>query len=82
MVVGSVTAAVRLRRELERASGYPAEVVHTPKALSKGGCSYSVKADDRLENMIGAFCAEKGLSVKRICKARTEGGETVYDDIS
>lgn len=66
IVTGSVTSAVRLKRVLESASGYPAEVVHTPAQIKRGGCSYSVLADDRLRDFIRPFCAEKDISVKGI----------------
>ena len=66
IVTGSVTSAVRLKRVLESASGYPAEVVHTPPQIKHGGCSYSVLADDRLRDFIRPFCAEKDIPVKGI----------------
>ncbi|MDO5398813.1 MAG: DUF3343 domain-containing protein [bacterium] len=66
IVTGSVTSAVRLKRVLEGASGYPAEVVHTPAQIKRGGCSYSVLADDRLRDFVRPFCAEKDIPVKGI----------------
>lgn len=66
IVTGSVTSAVRLRRILESATGYPAKVVHTPQEIKHGGCSYSVQADDRLRGFIRPFCAERDIGVKGI----------------
>lgn len=66
IVTGSVTSAVRLKRILESATGYPADVVHTPSRIKRGGCSYSVLADDRLKNFIRPFCAERDIPVKGI----------------
>lgn len=66
IVTGSVTSAVRLKRVLEKATGYPAEVVHTPAEIRRGGCSYSVLADDRLRGYIRPFCAEKDIELKGI----------------
>ncbi len=66
IVIGSVTSAVRLKRLLESATGFPCEVVHTPPGLNKGGCSYTVIADDRLKSDIRAFCARKDISIKGI----------------
>lgn len=82
VVIGSVTAAVRFKRDLERASGYPAYVVHTPSGLGEGGCSYSVRADNRLAEFVKQFCAEKEISVKRICIEEFVSGERVYHDLS
>lgn len=66
IVTGSVTSAVRLKRVLEKASGYPAEVVHTPAEIKRGGCSYSVLADDRLRDFVRPFCAEKDIPLKGV----------------
>lgn len=82
IVVGSITAAVRLRKELEKASGHPAEVVRTPPELNKGGCSYSVRADDRLSGFAAAFCAERDIPFKHIYGEEAVGGERVYHALS
>ena len=82
IVIGSVTSAVRFKRELEHASGYPVSVVHTPAALSSGGCSYSIRAYDRLAEFVKQFCSEKNIEVKRICIEEFVGGERVYHDLS
>lgn len=66
IVTGSVTTAVRLGRLLESATGRPADVVHTPAAIKRGGCSYAVRADDRLRDFIRPFCAERDIPVKGI----------------
>lgn len=73
IVTGSVTSAVRLKRVLESAAGHPAEVVHTPAEIKRGGCSYSVLADDRLRDFIRPFCAEKDIPVKGIYMREGEG---------
>ena len=50
ILVGSVTTATRLKKAAEKIIGFPAYVVHTPSALNQGGCSYSVRVDDRALN--------------------------------
>ena len=52
ILVGSVTTATRLKKAAEKIIGFPAYVVHTPSALNQGGCSYSVRVDDRALNEI------------------------------
>ena len=66
IVTGSVTTAVRLSRLLEDTTGRPAAVVHTPAAIKRGGCSYAVRADDRLRELIRPFCAERDIPVKGV----------------
>ena len=67
ITVGSVTTATRLKKRLEAISGYPAEVVHTPGQINRSGeCSYAVRADDRLLDIIKPLCAENGIRIKKI----------------
>ncbi len=78
IVVGSATAAERLKRAAERIVGFPAYVVHTPAAIHHGGCSYSVRLDDRALNEIKKISADNGISFKKIYIEKTEKGERVY----
>ena len=66
IVVGSATAAERLKRAAERIVGFPAYVVHTPAAIHHGGCSYSVRLDDRALNEIKKISADNGISFKKM----------------
>ena len=78
IVVGSVTTAVRLGKLIEKLSGYPAEVVHTPSKLNKGGCSYSVKSDDRAVGLVKSIAKEYGVNIKKIYTEEIIGGERVF----
>ena len=82
IVVGSATAAERLKRAAERIVGFPAYVVHTPAAIHHGGCSYSVRLDDRALNEIKKISADNGISFKKIYIEKTEKGERVYHAVS
>lgn len=78
VVVGSATAAERLRKTAEKNIGIPAYVVKTPAPIRKGGCSYSVRIDDRALNMIKKIARDRGLSYKGIYTVRKKNGESVY----
>ena len=83
ILVGSITIAARLRKQLEAASGYPADVVHTPKKLNEtGGCSYSVRADDRLIPFVRSICSERDIKIKNIYTEEICNGERVYNVVS
>lgn len=82
IVVGSSTTAVRMKNVLEKIVGYPAYVVHTPAELSQGGCSYSVRADDRAMHMIKKIAADNGISFKKIYIEKNNNGERVYHAVS
>lgn len=82
VVIGSSTTAQRLKKALEKRAGIPAYVVKTPPKLRTGGCSYSVKVDDRKVDAVRKIMSDSGISYKKIYKVRNEKGDTFYYDIS
>lgn len=83
IVAGSITVAARLKKLLESASGYPADVVHTPKAINKtGGCSYSVRASDKLLPIVRPLCSEYNIRIRNIYVERFHNGERVFNAVS
>ena len=83
ILVGSITTATRLKKQLEASSGYPADVVHTPKQLNEtGGCSYSVRADDRLVPFVSAICSEHSIKIKGVYTEEIRNGERVFNAVS
>lgn len=82
ILVGSVTTATRLKKVAEKIIGFPAYVVHTPSALNLGGCSYSVRIDNRALSEIRTIADDNQIPIKRIYIERTVNGERVYDVVS
>lgn len=82
VITGSITSATRLAKAVEAMSGYPANVVHTPSAIRSGGCSYSVRCDDRVLSIINDIAKDNGISVKSIYAEKYKNGERVLVDIS
>ena len=82
ILIGSVTTATRLKKAAEKIIGFPAYVVHTPSALNQGGCSYSVRVDDRALNEIRKIAGDNEIPIRRIYIERTVNGERVYDVVS
>ncbi len=64
VVVGSITAATRLSRLIERTIKSPASVVHTPSDIKKGGCSYSVRFKEQYGQRIRGLVSEYNIPVK------------------
>lgn len=81
ILVGSSTTADRLRKVLERVLGYPAYVVHTPSAISRGGCSYCVQLSDRAIGEARQIAADNEIPIKNIYIVKTENGERVYNAV-
>lgn len=74
--IGSVTTAARFARELEK-RGIRAEVVHTPVKINAGGCSYSVRVDERYRRELVMLAEMKKYRLKKFY--RIEEGEAVID---
>ncbi len=71
-VVGSITTAVRLSKELN-ARHIASKVVHTPDAKSSG-CSYSVLTDESGKELL--ISLSERYKIKRILKSDSDG---LYD---
>lgn len=82
ILVGSATTAARLKKAVEKNVGFPAYVVHTPSALSQGGCSYSLRLDDRMMGDVEKIARDNNIRIKNIYIEKTENGESVYHAIS
>lgn len=82
VITGSITSASRLAKIIEALSGYPADVVHTPASIREGGCSYSVRCDDRALSIINDAAKDNGISIKKIYSENYKDGERVFNDIS
>ena len=82
VVVGSQTTAARLARAVEKAIGHPARVVHTPQPIRRGGCSYSVQADDRALAIVKQLALDYGISKRKIYTTKLVNGERVYHALS
>jgi hypothetical protein len=82
ITVGSATTASRLKKAAEKAVGFPAYVVHTPSEIGTGGCSYSVRLDDRALNEIKKIAAYNGINIRKIYIEKFENGERVFNDVS
>lgn len=82
IITGSSTTAVRLKKAVEKIIGYPTYVVHTPSSLNKGGCSYSVKIDDRALNESVKIAKDIGIKIKGVYVEETVNGERVYHGVS
>lgn len=82
ILIGSITSAVRLSRVIEKNTGTPALVLHTPSQIKKGGCSYCVKSDIKSVDTVYSLAASAGVNIKNIYKEKLENGGKVYHDIS
>ncbi len=61
--IGSITSATRLSRKLSQA-GINASILHTPAAVNKGGCSYSVRVRERERGALMAAAESLGIKIR------------------
>ena len=81
-VIGSVTQASRLIRELYKSGIKKASVVNTPAAISNGGCSYSIKSDESETELIYTAARRKNIRIKEVYREIVSGEEYKYESIS
>lgn len=81
IVVGSVTAASRLAKKISHIDINSA-VIHTPAAVSRQGCSYSVRTRLELLGEVKGIIKHSGIKVRQLLLERESGGVRVYDAIS
>ena len=63
VVLSSATGAERLKKQLARDKIH-SEIIQTPKALSDGGCSYSLRFNDHHTKEVKKYIAILRLSHK------------------
>lgn len=78
VTIGSITTAARLARIIEKNTGAPAEVIHTPPHLNKGGCSYSVRFADKYAARARALINEYKVPARKFYSESLDGGQRVY----
>ncbi|MBQ2942883.1 MAG: DUF3343 domain-containing protein [Clostridia bacterium] len=65
VVLSSSTSARRLKKLLSQ-KGIAAEIVQTPRYLSDGGCSYSLKVGNAYLKEVTSLTARLHISVNKI----------------
>ena len=81
ITIGSVTTASRLARLTEKKLGIPAQVVHTPAEINKGGCSYSVRIKEQYREKEKRLAEEYGVPVRKWYSEGADGGKRVYNAV-
>ncbi len=81
IALSSVTAAKRVER-LALENGIFCQTLHTPKIISKNGCSHSVRVKRHLTGDILGICSKLGIQVKGVYAERTVAkGRVEYEKI-
>lgn len=82
-VVGSITSAVRLQKDLNRKGYLKVYVMNTPISISSGGCSYSLKFGENVKSAFFQAAKRRRVKVRGLYRIKSdERGEDVYESIS
>ncbi len=76
----SMTLASRVKKRVNRDGSYVG-VIHTPKCISKGGCTYSLRFKKNKLNEVENVSHELGIKIKGLFKEIKENGEKRYETI-
>ena len=76
-VIGSVTSASRLKRELYKMGVKNAVVVNTPISVSTGGCSYSIEASESEKELIYEAAKRRKIKIKGVYRGEGEELENI-----
>ncbi len=82
ITIGSVTTAARINKKIKSLSNIKSSVIHTPSAISQGGCSYSIRTNFANLNLIRKMAEENKITYKKLFTETKINGELEYNDIS
>ena len=81
VTIGSVTTAARVAKTIENTLGVSVSVVHTPSELNNGGCSYSVRFNDKYESDVQKLITEYKMPVRKWYREIYNNGQRVYNAV-
>ena len=80
LTIGSITTATRAVTIIERHTKVRGQIIHTPRELNKGGCSYSIRYPASLEGELRKIVNDYKIPIKKWFGEVTEGRG--YNDLS
>lgn len=80
--IGSITTAVKLKKNIMRTSGITASVVHTPSDINKGGCSYSLRFKQEYIPIVRQCADNSHIVIKGLFLEKQNGKEKEYHAVS
>ena len=76
-VLSSATTAGRIKRYLEK-EGFTARIIQTPKALSKGGCGYSIVVPEEGKEGIVQAASKLSVRIRGFYREEWKGTTKIY----
>ena len=79
-IYSSVTLATRVRKQLSKDGEYVG-MLHTPKAISKGGCSYALRFKKNKLAAAKKVSEQLGIKIKGIYREVLEDDCRYYEEV-
>lgn len=80
LIFGSATTAKRVEKTASK-YGIISNVIHTPKSISKSGCSHAVRLNEKDFNNIRNILINSDIKVLSVYKEYSVNGQTVYKEM-
>lgn len=80
LIFGSATTAKRVEKTVAK-YGVIANVIHTPKSISKSGCSHSVKINEKDFGAVKQVLSNSDVKVLGVFKEYNVSGKVVYKEM-
>lgn len=76
--VASVNSANRLKARLSDKYSVPSRVIQTPSALTKEGCGYSLKFEDKYKASVKSCASELRINIRAFFREDLKETEVTY----
>lgn len=80
LIFGSATTAKRVEKTAAK-YGVLATVIHTPKSISKSGCSHAVKIDEKDYKTVNTIITNSDVKILGVYKECSMSGKLVYKEM-
>jgi len=80
VVYSSVTLANRVKKLLSKQGEYGA-VIHSPRCISHGGCSYSLKTKKHSLELVKEISNDIGITIRGIYEESIKNSSKTYERI-
>ncbi|MDK2798759.1 MAG: hypothetical protein PWP27_509 [Clostridiales bacterium] len=77
VIYSSVTLATRVKKYMPYDGDYIG-IVHTPKSISKGGCSYALRCRKNKLSLVKKVSQDLGIKIKAIYLETIQNGNKAY----
>ncbi|MCG8502949.1 MAG: DUF3343 domain-containing protein [Firmicutes bacterium] len=80
VIYSSITLANRVKRRVAKDGSYVG-IIHTPKCISKGGCSYAIRCKKHKLADVKKVSAALKITIRGIYREINEDGNKVYYEV-